>query len=70
MQVMRENAVYKKLMTVININAGWRKKTRFWRQKLVFLGKMAMLSVFVTIYSLKLNESYKGSQRVRKSSKG
>jgi hypothetical protein len=32
----------------MNINAGWCKKTRFWRQNLVFLGKMAMLSVFMT----------------------
>jgi hypothetical protein len=36
MQVMCENAGYKKSMTVININTGWRKKTHFWCQNLVF----------------------------------
>ena len=38
----------------------------FLAPKSVFPRKMAMVSVFVTVYSSNLNESYKGSPRGRK----
>jgi hypothetical protein len=43
-----------------------RGRTFFWHQNVVFPGKMTICSVFVTEYSINLNESYKGSPRGRK----